>query len=78
VLGRGIAWLDAGTQEDLLNAAKFIQTIQERQGLMIACPEEIAFHMGFIDRESLGRLVAAMNRNPYSGYLKNLLQETAP
>jgi glucose-1-phosphate thymidylyltransferase len=72
------AWLDAGTQEDLLNAAKFIQTIQERQGLMIACPEEIAFRMGFIDREALGRLVAAMNHNPYSAYLKHLLEETAP
>jgi glucose-1-phosphate thymidylyltransferase len=78
VLGRGIAWLDAGTQEDLLTAAKFIQTIQERQGLMIACPEEIAFRMGFIDREALGWLVAAMNHNPYSAYLKHLLEETAP
>jgi glucose-1-phosphate thymidylyltransferase len=78
VLGRGIAWLDAGTQEDLLNAAKFIQTIQERQGLMIACPEEIALRMGFIDREALARLVAVMNHNPYGDYLKNLLNETAP
>ncbi len=78
VLGRGIAWLDAGTQEDLLQASKFIQTIQERQGLMIACPEEIAFRMGFIKREELEQLVAAMNRNPYSGYLMNLLEEMTP
>ncbi|MBN1440851.1 MAG: glucose-1-phosphate thymidylyltransferase RfbA [Anaerolineales bacterium] len=78
VLGRGIAWLDAGTQEDLLNAAKFIQTIQERQGLMISCPEEIAYRMRFIGREDLRRLTAAMARNPYSDYLLKLLEETSP
>jgi glucose-1-phosphate thymidylyltransferase len=76
VLGRGIAWLDAGTHEDLLNAAKFIQTIQERQGLMIACPEEIAFRLGFIGLDELRGLAAEMNNNPYSVYLKNLMEET--
>jgi len=49
-LGRGIAWLDAGTHESLLQAANFIQTVQERQGIMISCPEEIAYRMGFISR----------------------------
>jgi glucose-1-phosphate thymidylyltransferase len=78
VLGRGIAWLDAGTQEDLLNAAKFIQTIQERQGLMIACPEEIAFRMRYIGGGDLRLLVGAMNHNPYADYLRNLLEEIAP
>jgi glucose-1-phosphate thymidylyltransferase len=75
VLGRGIAWLDAGTPEDLLNAAKFIQTIQERQGLMIACPEEIAFRLGFIGLAELESLVEKMNPNPYSAYLKELVAE---
>ena len=50
-LGRGIAWLDAGTHESLLQAANFIQAVQERQGIMISCPEEIAYRMGFISRE---------------------------
>jgi len=75
VLGRGIAWLDAGTQEDLLQASKFIQTIQERQGLRIACPEEIAFRLGFIGLPELRNLVAEMNSNPYGAYLMNLIEE---
>jgi glucose-1-phosphate thymidylyltransferase len=78
VLGRGIAWLDAGTQEDLLQAAKFIQTIQDRQGLMIASPEEIAFRMGYIHIDELRSLVLAMNHNPYSEYLQNLVDESLP
>jgi glucose-1-phosphate thymidylyltransferase len=75
VLGRGIAWLDAGTTEDLLQAGKFIQTIQERQGLMIASPEEIAYRMGYITLEALRGLVQAMNHNPYSDYLQGLVNE---
>jgi glucose-1-phosphate thymidylyltransferase len=78
VLGRGIAWLDAGTPEDLLQAAKFIQTIQERQGLIIASPEEIAFRMGYIPIDELRRLVLAMNHNPYSEYLQGLVNESLP
>jgi glucose-1-phosphate thymidylyltransferase len=78
VLGRGIAWLDAGTQEDLLQASKFIQTIQDRQGLMIACPEEIAFRMGYIRSDELRNLVLEMNHNPYSEYLSELLNQVSP
>ena len=69
ILGRGIAWLDAGTHESLLQAAEFIQTIQERQGLMISCPEEIAFRMGFIDRERLLKLGKELSSNSYGHYL---------
>ena len=67
--GRGVAWLDAGTHESLLQAASFIQTIQERQGLMISCPEEIAFRMGFIDREKLLVLGQELSSNSYGQYL---------
>jgi glucose-1-phosphate thymidylyltransferase len=73
-LGRGIAWLDAGTHEALLQAANFVQTVQERQGLMIACPEEIAFQMGFIDRAQVKRLAEAMKNNSYGEYLLNFVE----
>jgi glucose-1-phosphate thymidylyltransferase len=69
VLGRGIAWLDTGTPESMLQAANFVQTIQHRQGLMIACPEEIAFHLGFIDKSELMRLAEALAKNWYGQYL---------
>lgn len=69
VFGRGVAWLDAGTHESLLQAASFIQTIQERQGLMISCPEEIAYRMGFISREQLRELGKALNGNSYGQYV---------
>jgi len=72
VLGRGIAWLDAGTHESLLQASIFVQTVEERQGLMISCPEEIAFRMGFIDKEQLFKLGEEINNNLYGQYLKNL------
>ncbi|HEY5158955.1 MAG TPA: glucose-1-phosphate thymidylyltransferase RfbA, partial [Anaerolineales bacterium] len=62
-LGRGIAWLDAGTHESLLQAANFVQAVEERQGLMIACPEEIAYQMGFIDREQVHLLAVKMKNN---------------
>ena len=75
VLGRGYAWLDAGTHESLLQAATFIQTVEERQGMMISCPEEIAYRMGFIDKLQLLGLVEKMNANSYSSYLNRLANE---
>ena len=70
-LGRGIAWLDAGTHESLLQAANFVQAVQDRQGLMICCPEEIAFRHGFIDAAQLKRLARAIP-NAYGDYLQRL------
>jgi glucose-1-phosphate thymidylyltransferase len=72
VLGRGVAWLDAGTHESLLQAGSFIETVQERQGMMVSCPEEIAFRMGFIDREQLRRLGENVAHNSYGDYLLRL------
>jgi glucose-1-phosphate thymidylyltransferase len=72
VLGRGVAWLDMGTHASLLQAANFIQTVQDRQGMMISCPEEIAFRMDFIDRDQLARLAGEMGSNGYSDYLIRL------
>lgn len=71
-LGRGYAWLDTGTQESLLQAANFIGTLQDRQGLMVACPEEIALNKGYITREQLLRLAEPMRKNAYGQYLLNL------
>jgi glucose-1-phosphate thymidylyltransferase len=73
-LGRGTAWLDAGTHQSLLQAAQFVQTVQERQGLMIACPEEIAYRQGFIRQEQLA-VLAAQTPNEYGQYLKRLGKE---
>jgi glucose-1-phosphate thymidylyltransferase len=75
VLGRGFAWLDAGTHESLLQAAGFIQTVQERQGMMISCPEEIAYRMGYITVEQLLSLARAMNNTHYGQYLTRLASE---
>jgi glucose-1-phosphate thymidylyltransferase len=75
VLGRGTAWLDAGTHESLLQAANFVQTVEERQGLMIACPEEIAYRMGYIDAAQLRRLGQNMQSNTYGKYLLQILEE---
>jgi len=75
VMGRGMAWLDTGTHESLLEAAQYIATIERRQGLKIACPEEIAYRMGYIDAEALEGLGAAMSRNGYGQYLLALLRE---
>jgi len=72
LFGRGVAWLDAGTHESLLQAASFIQTVQERQGLMISCPEEIAFRMGFINREQLVKLGHELYSNGYGQYILDL------
>jgi glucose-1-phosphate thymidylyltransferase len=68
-LGRGYAWLDTGTHESLLAAANFIETIEQRQGLKVACPEEIAFQNGWIDREHLLRLAEPLRKNAYGQYL---------
>lgn len=72
VLGRGMAWLDTGTQTSLLEAANYIAAIQNRQGLMIACVEEIAYNHGWIDRTQLDRIVAALPKNEYREYLERL------
>jgi len=76
VLGRGVAWLDAGTHESLLEMATFVHVVQERQGLMISCPEEIAYRMGFINAKQLAALAAAMAGNSYAVYLQHLAHET--
>jgi glucose-1-phosphate thymidylyltransferase len=75
VLGRGYAWLDAGTHESLLQASTFIQAVEDRQGMMISCPEEIAFRRGFIDREQLRKLAESMKHNSYGLYLDRLVSE---
>jgi glucose-1-phosphate thymidylyltransferase len=75
VLGRGIAWLDAGTHESLLQAANFIQTVEERQGLLISSPEEIAYRMGFISAAQLRHQGELMKNNEYGKYLLSLLDE---
>ena len=73
-LGRGIAWLDAGTHESLLQAANFIQAVQERQGIMISCPEEIAYRQGFISREMLLEMARSYAKNGYGDYLFQLAE----
>lgn len=73
-LGRGVAWLDAGTHESLLQAAAFIQTVEERQGMMISSPEEIAYRMGFIDREQLRHLLDELGNSTYRSRLETLLK----
>jgi glucose-1-phosphate thymidylyltransferase len=75
VMGRGTAWLDTGTHESLLEAAHFIETIERRQGLKIACPEEIAFRMGYIDAGALERLAEPMKKNAYGQYLLEVLRD---
>ncbi len=77
-LGRGFAWLDAGTHESLLQAANFVQAMEDRQGMMISCPEEIAYRMGSIDRAQLRELGSAMKGNQYGQYLLRLVDEDVP
>ena len=76
LIGRGIAWLDTGTHESLLQASHFIQVIEERQGLKVACLEEIAYRQGYIDAAQLETLAAAMKGNSYGRYLESVLKET--
>ncbi|HYC32646.1 MAG TPA: glucose-1-phosphate thymidylyltransferase RfbA [Gemmatimonadales bacterium] len=76
ILGRGTAWLDTGTHESLLQAGQFIQTIEERQGLKISCPEEIAFRMGWIDVAQLGRLAHRVKAGTYGEYLRRIVAES--
>jgi glucose-1-phosphate thymidylyltransferase len=75
ILGRGTAWLDTGTPEALLKASTFIQAIEERQGLRIACPEEVAFRLGYIDAEGLRRLASTMGSSDYGAYLRQLASD---
>jgi len=75
VMGRGLAWLDTGTHESLLDASHFIETIEKRQGLKIACPEEIAFRLGWISAQELEALAAPLAKSGYGDYLLRVLQE---
>ncbi len=75
VIGRGAAWLDAGTHEALMQASGFVQAVEERQGMMISCPEEVAYRMGFISGQELRKLAQGMPANGYSKYLLRLCEE---
>lgn len=78
IMGRGMAWLDTGTHESLQEAASYVETIEKRQGLKIACPEEVAFRMHFIDADGLRRLAEPLRRNGYGEYLLSLLEQDRP
>ena len=73
VLGRGVAWLDAGTHESLLQASMFVQAVEDRQGMMISCVEEIAYRMGYIDEECLRSCAEPLASNEYGQYLLRFL-----
>jgi glucose-1-phosphate thymidylyltransferase len=75
VMGRGMAWLDTGTHESLMDASLFIQSIEKRQGLMVACPEEIAYRSGYITAEQVEKIGSSMKNNSYGAYLLQLLRE---
>ncbi len=75
VMGRGMAWLDTGTHDSLLDASQFIATLEKRQGLKVACPEEVAFRKGYIDAAQLERLAGPMKKNAYGQYLLRLLED---
>jgi glucose-1-phosphate thymidylyltransferase len=75
LLGRGIAWLDTGTHESMLQASTFVETLQSRQGLKVSCPEEIAYKMGYIDADQVIAIASTMSKNSYGRYLMRLLEE---
>ena len=75
LMGRGMAWLDTGTHESMMEASLFIQAIERRQGLMVACPEEIAYRSGYITASDIERLAATMQNSGYGAYLMQLLTE---
>ncbi|HEV8214236.1 MAG TPA: glucose-1-phosphate thymidylyltransferase RfbA [Gemmatimonadaceae bacterium] len=75
VMGRGSAWLDTGTHDSLVQATHFVQTVEQRQGLKIAAPEEVAYRMGYIDRDQLGRLADGLGKSEYGAYLRALADE---
>jgi glucose-1-phosphate thymidylyltransferase len=75
-LGRGMAWLDTGTQEALLQASNFIQAIEQRQGLKVACPEEVAYNLGYISADDVLRIARSMKHNEYGQYLQQLIEES--
>ena len=77
LLGRGFAWLDTGTHESLHEAASFIETVQKRQNLKIACLEEVAYRMGYIDRDQLRKLAQPLKKNDYGQYILRLADEEA-
>ena len=78
IMGRGFAWLDTGTHDSLLDAAGFIATLQKRQGLMVACPEEIAYRQGWITAASVEKIASQMMKSGYGQYLQRVLQEKTP
>ncbi len=78
VIGRGVAWLDAGTHEALLQAGSFVQVVEDRQGMMISCPEEIAYRLGYIGKEQLRKQANDMRGNEYGAYLLRLLEDKLP
>ncbi len=78
IMGRGMAWLDTGTHDSLLQAADFVKTIEERQGLKVACPEEIAYRMGYIEAEQVVRLAEPLKNNNYGQYLLELAEDEEP
>jgi len=75
LLGRGYAWLDTGTPDSLIDAGNFVRTLETRQGMKIACPEEVAFRLGFIDRRQLKRLAENLGKSAYGGYLAMLVEQ---
>jgi glucose-1-phosphate thymidylyltransferase len=75
IMGRGFAWLDTGTHDSLLDAAGFIATLQKRQGLMVACPEEIAYRQGWISADAVQKVAAQLSKNSYGQYLHKILKE---
>jgi len=78
IMGRGTAWLDTGTHESLMQAAQFIQTIEQRQGLKIACPEEIAYRSGWIGAQDVERIATSLRNSGYGDYLRRLLTDRVP